>query len=365
MASRLSPPEVLDAAAEALLTAERETSLFWRATPEEPRAALSALAAAMRSGRAYRAVRPGPPVDLSVTRRALAELERSLTGGGPLRELAVARARELELEASLAEALYTSKLAPLAARRFPAPTGELGRAVDALVARGLGAPPPPDSVKHRSDDAADPRSLVAQLRRGATEIAIPLRIELRTRQLAVAATGDGLVAVRPGVLLSRVASERIALHELHGHALPRARANALRAGLLRAGVARSSDQEEGRALLIEERRGFLGGERLHELALRHRGALSVRDGATPEETVRLLEGLGASLERALDLALRVHRGGGLARELVYLPSYLEVRAAFAEDSGLEAWFERGRMSLDGARCLALHGSALALPRRAP
>jgi hypothetical protein len=309
----------------------------------------------VRTGRPYRAIRPGSSVDLSATRRALAVLEASLAGGGPVAELAAARARELDLEARLAETLHTTSLPALAAERFPSPSGDLARTVDELVARALANPPPPDPVKHRSDDVTNARSLVSRLRRGATEIAIPLRIELRPRQLAVAATGEGLVAVRPSVMLSREASERVAVHELLGHALPRARAVASGLRLLRAGTARSSEHEEGRALVIEQRRGFLGAERLHELALRHRGALAVRDGARPEETVRLLEGLGSTLEGALDLALRVHRGGGLAREVVYLPSFVEVRAAFAAERGLETWFERGRMSLEGARCLAAHG----------
>jgi hypothetical protein len=351
----LSPREVFDAAAETLLLAERETRLFWRATPEDPRAALAALGAAARTGRPYRATRPEPAPDLSGTRRALEALEPSLAGMGPIGELVAARARELSLEAALAEALHTGALARLAAARFPRPTGELARRVDELVTSALLTPPSPDVPMHRSDDATDVRSLVSLLRRGAREIAIPLRIEIRSRQLAVAATGEGLVAVRPSVWLSREASERVAVHELHAHALPRARASSAGVGLLRAGTACSSEHEEGRALLIEERRGYFRAERRHELALRHRAALSVRDGATPEETVRLLEGLGVSLERAADLALRVHRGGGLAREVVYLPAYLEVKAAFAEEPALEAWFERGRMSIEGARCLVTNG----------
>jgi hypothetical protein len=351
----LSPREVFDAAAETLLLVERETRLFLRATPEDPRAALSALGTAVRTGRRYSAGRPEPTLDLSDMRRRLEALEALLAGMGPVAELIAARARELALEAALAEALHTRALARLAAERFPEPSGMLARRVDQLVSRAILDPPPPDSTKHRSDDAADARSLVSLLRRGAMEIAIPLRIEIRPRQLAVAATGEGIVAVRPSVMLSREASERVAIHELHAHALPRARATSARVGLLRAGTARSSEHEEGRALLIEERRGYFRAERLHELALRHRAALSVRDGATPEETVRLLTGLGAPLEQALDLSLRVHRGGGLARELVYLPAYFEVKAAFAAESELEAWFERGRMSLEGARCLVTHG----------
>jgi hypothetical protein len=351
----LSPREVFDAAAETLLLVERETSLFFRATPEDPRAALAALGAAVRTGRPYSVARPEAALDLSETRRRLEALEPLLAGMGPVAELVVARARELSLEVALAEALHTPALARLAAARFPAPSGELARRVDELVSRALRDLPNADPRKHRSDDAADVRSLVSLLRRGATEIAIPLRIEIRPRQLAVAATGEGLVAVRPSVMLSRAASERVAIHELHAHALPRARARSTGVGFLRAGTAHSSEHEEGRALLIEERRGYLGAERLHELALRHRAALSVREGATPEETVRLLVGLGAALEQALDLALRVHRGGGLARELVYLPAYFEVKAAFAAEPELETWFEKGRMSLEGARCLVANG----------
>jgi hypothetical protein len=351
----LSPRAVLDAAAETFLSVERETRLFYRATPENPQVALSALGAAVRTGRPYRPVSAWRGPDLSETRRRLDALPPLLLGMGAVAQLAVARAAELALEVALAEALHSAPLARLAAARFPAPAGGLARSVDALVSSALAHPPPPESTKHRSDDAADPRSLVARLRRGATEMAIPLRIEIRARQLAVAATGEGLVAVRPSVMLSRAASERIAIHELHAHALPRARALSSGVGLLRAGMARSNEHEEGRALLIEERRGYFGAERLHELALRHRAALSVRDGATPEETVRLLLGLGAAFERALDLSLRVHRGGGLARELVYLPAYFEVKAAFSAEPALEAWFERGRMSLEGARCLAANG----------
>jgi hypothetical protein len=355
MLPRLSPPEVFTKATETLQRAERETQLFWRATPEDPRAASVALAASVRTGRAYRPLRPGPAVDLSAIRGALAAIESRLTGEGPIAELVVARARELSLEASLAEALYSTELPALAAARFPAPSGELAFAVDELVARALAHAPPPAVAEHRSDDAADARSLVSRLRRGASEMALPLRIEIRSRQLAVAATGEGLVAVRPFVMLTREASERVAVHELFAHALPRFRAATLGVGLLRAGTARSGDHEEGRAILIEERRGFLGAERLHDLALRHRAALSVRASATPEETVKLVLELGATLDRALDLALRVHRGGGLAREIVYLPSYVEVCAAFAAEPTLETWFERGRMSLAGARCFAEHG----------
>jgi hypothetical protein len=51
------------------------------------------------------------------------------------------------------------------------------------------------------------------------------------------------------------------------------------------------------------------------------------------------------------VAARVHRGGGLGREIVYLPARFRVRAAFETDASLELMFERGRVSVDAARIL--------------
>jgi hypothetical protein len=153
-------------------------------------------------------------------------------------------------------------------------------------------------------------------------------------------------------MLSRAASERIAAHELVAHALPRARAAHAPLGLFRAGTAGSADHEEGRALLVERRAGLFDVERRRELALRHRAALAVRGGAEPAETHALLRELGAPQAAAFEIARRAHRGGGLAREIVYLPAYFAVSEAFAENPALERWFEQGRVDLTAARLFA-------------
>jgi hypothetical protein len=61
------------------------------------------------------------------------------------------------------------------------------------------------------------------------------------------------------------------------------------------------------------------------------------------------------------------RGGGLAREIAYLPAYLEVRAAFAENPWLEVYFQRGKVSLEAARILSAvaraDGESVALDAR--
>src|SRR5690606_39016909 len=105
----------------------------------------------------------------------------------------------------------------------------------------------------------------------------------------------------------------------------------------------------------EESHGFLGEEtpngvrRRRELALRHRVAVAVRQGADFVEQMRWLLAEGERLTDAYRICERALRGGGLGRELCYLPALARVRAAFRERPELEGWMRRGRISLAVAR----------------
>jgi hypothetical protein len=80
-------------------------------------------------------------------------------------------------------------------------------------------------------------------------------------------------------------------------------------------------------------------------------AESVRSGADFWETVRLLGELGATTTQAVELSCRVHRGGGLGRELMYLVGYRRVAARLAKEPELTQVLQHGRVSLDAARAL--------------
>jgi hypothetical protein len=114
------------------------------------------------------------------------------------------------------------------------------------------------------------------------------------------------------------------------------------------GTAGGADDQEGRALAIEAAAGFLDAARRRELALRHLAGRSVEQGAELPDTVRLLLGRGVSVSVAVRIAARVHRGGGLAREVVYLPALLRVRAALAEDPSIDDVLAMGRIAVDAA-----------------
>jgi hypothetical protein len=197
-------------------------------------------------------------------------------------------------------------------------------------------------------------SLASALERAIARGRLAFRVVVRDDLMAAAATGDGVIAVRAGVAHASAEVERIVTHELEGHALPRWRAQQNGLGLLRVGTAGGADDEEGRALLLEGRRGHADPARRAELGWRHLGALGVQQGADFVELVELLLGLGAPLSSALGVAIRCQRGGGLGREVVYLLACSRVERALAREPELEAWLEHGRVSVTAARVLTRH-----------
>lgn len=342
--------------AEALVSAERQIRLIDRVAPLNLLSERERLLAALARGkRVEPRLRYAPPPDLGQLRDGLSRLCRELSSHGWLGDLYAARALELEREAALVEAIGRREFRSLALSRFhPEAEGAEAR-VRGLVAEWLAEPiSAPEGELVVSDDQRHPLSLVNLLRARIGASGLPIRVELRESLPTIAAAGHDIVLVRPRVALSVARASRITLHELEGHVFPRVASAAEPIGLFRAGSSGAAEHEEGRALLLEERAGLLDPERRRELALRHAAARAVRDGASFLDTLSVLTGHGSAPATALDVALRAARGGGLAREVVYLPAYVSVKAAFAEEPGLERLFERGRVSLAAARTLAAH-----------
>lgn len=301
-----------------------------------------------------------PSPDLSELRARLLLLARGLSDSPGVGTLYAERALELESEARTAESIDTPELSAAARRRYPLSATEQETAAacaDHFLARA-DAGGKRDTPTHRSDDDSDPGSLISCLQRRVGSLRLPVRIELVPDLVSTAAaTNDGRLWVRAGVEHTDVEVQRLVLHELEGHVLPRLRARRESLGLFAVGTAQGSEDEEGRALLLEERAGLLDAQRAVELALRHRAASAVREGADFVEIARVLQRTGATLPEALQITARAYRGGGLAREIVYLPALLRVRAAFAAEPELEHWLERGRISVRAARCLEGIGDA--------
>lgn len=327
-------------------------ALLDRVRPRELAGELARLGAAFASGaRPKPSFGYGPVVELTELRRGLAEAARELESGDVEERLLGERALELELEAQLAEQVGSPDFAVLAARRFPIPAES--PSLLQLAEGFLTAPAPLESpgTLHLSDDPQDPESLWSKVSRRVARERWPVRVEVVPGLVSLAAVADGVVRVRPGARLSARVAERIALHEVEGHVRPRLNGASL-GGAFLAGSARGSEDEEGRAIWLEERAGLLGAERRHELARRYLAVLSLRQGAGLWDTVDVLGRTGARASAAIELACRVHRGGGLGRELVYLSGYARVAQRFAAEPALEPLMRSGRLSLAAAAELA-------------
>jgi hypothetical protein len=312
-----------------------------------------------------------PPPIAAELPRALDTLAAFLEKDPPLGPIYAARARELCLEAELVHATGTSRLTAVARQRFLGSSPEerrdsqdaddLALAWTSDIADSGWRDTSGDPSAHplvRSCDAGDPRSLFCRLSNEVGKNQLPIRVWVRPDMASLAATGDGVILVAANKLLAPRDIERTVLHEIEGHALPRARASRAPVGLFAIGTAHGIDDQEGRAIAIEEKAGFLDDARRYELGCRHLAARATLDGADFIEVVSLLEARGATIQPALRIAARVQRGshgvGGLAREVVYLPARCKLRRLAAAPGGLkiEGVMRGGRIAADVALALA-------------
>lgn len=299
--------------------------------------------------------------------RALEELAAFLDTEPPLGPIYAARARELRLEAALVAAIGTPRLTVTARLRFVGSSleeGEDARKADELAAAwtsghddGLGSERATNHAAEpsvRSCDAGDPRSLLSRMAREVGRKRLPMRVFAQPGMASLAATGDGVILVAQHKWLSRRDIERTVVHELEGHALPRARAARAPLALFAIGTARGIDDQEGRAIGIEEKRGFLDKPRKFELGCRHLAARAALEGADFPQVVASLRARGATIQTALRIAARVQRGsqgvGGLAREIVYLPARckLERLLTGSDRQKIEDVMRGGRVAADVA-----------------
>jgi hypothetical protein len=275
----------------------------------------------------------------------------------PLAQAYAARARETALEGILSSIMGAREFGARAKERFEpgrAGSAEASALAAAWVTTEVEAAP---SDRVCTSDGHEASSLASRLRQEVGRLRLPYRVVPSSHLAALAATGDRVILVATGRKLTTVDVERTVLHEIQAHALPRHRASTLLPGLFAIGTARGNDDQEGLALALEERHGFLVGARRRELALRHRAVEAMDAGATFVEAVRtLLERDGASIPRAVVACERAFRGSdgetaGLGRERVYLSGYVRVAARLRERPGDERVLASGQVAVDAIEVL--------------
>jgi hypothetical protein len=338
-------------ASTALRRAAREVRLIGHATPRNLLDELRSLEQSYTRGQPCAPRFAYVESDHLPLARELEQLATALQGEGELGALYAARATELALEARLCSTAGRDGFWQLARQRY-APRDEFDERSDGLCAEWLELDDEePEGALIRSDDEDDPRSLVRLMRQAVGERRLPVRVVVSSRLSARAATGPGMIYVAKGVPMRLHAARRTVLHEVEGHAVPRQLAQEATIGIFDVGTARGSDDQEGRALLLELDSGLLDPKRRRELALRHRAGRLVEQAASFEDTMADLEGHRVGLRERLRIAARAHRGGGLAREVVYLAGLLRVQAALQRDGSLADVLAAGRVAVEAAERL--------------
>jgi hypothetical protein len=291
--------------------------------------------------------------DFSELRSALAEIEKWAQAQGPWGALWAARVRELDLEAQMAEHVGDCQIRALAQQRFSVREDTNSEALRRL-ARCWALLETGDSTSEvvRSDDESNSRSLLRQMRLELEKHSFSMPVKLDARLASHAAVDDRFVWLKPQVYLRPLESKRIVLHEVHGHVVRRFAACRPENAGYKCGVAGADADEEGRALWLENDAALLDSERKMELGRRHLAADACQQGASFCDAVRLLIDLRCTVAQAIKIALRVWRGGGIAREIIYLDAYFRAKKVLGKSAQLDDWMKRGRLSFDVARRLA-------------
>ena len=345
-----------------LLRATQEVHFLAALTPTNAHRERARLAEAVRARRAAVPRWSYAPVAHDELRRLLYDAECALAKkpATPLDALQQARAHELSIEAGLCAAAGTGDIARLAGERFPTPDAYVVRAASDLCAKWLAESPQSPEAEEAlvESDSDDPRSLLSRMRARIGALRLPFSVVARSALAPLAATGERVILIATGRLLGKRDTLRTVLHEIDGHARPRARARLATLTLFRVGTARGTDDQEGRALLIEERAQLLDAPRRRQLAARHRCVEAMRMGGKFDDVVRMLVDRHAiDATDAVIVAERAFRGGdgtrvGLGRERVYLESLVRVRAHLERRPEDEAVLACGQVSVEAAAVLA-------------
>jgi hypothetical protein len=353
-------PFVLHPIEKLLHRAAREVQLLATLAPVKVAAERARLTALLEAGTPAAPRWCYAPVAHTELRRALDAAERvvALEAQDPLGLVYLARIRELALEAALCAAAGTPAVDSLARQRFGPLDGQSLREASMLSASWLAEPLPSQEGPWIPSDAGDPRSLLSRMRAEVGRRRLPFAVVVQPSLAPLAATGDLIILVAAGRPMMEEDVARTVLHEVCGHALPRARAQAARLALFRVGTARGVDEQEGLALVLEERHGHLGPRRRRSLAARHRAVEDMDRGASfPDVAAALVREHGLPASDAVLVAERAFRGGdgllpGLGRERVYLSSFVRVRRHLLARPDDEAVLAAGQVSLDAIEALA-------------
>jgi uncharacterized protein (TIGR02421 family) len=163
-------------------------------------------------------------------------------------------------------------------------------------------------------------------------------IEVRDDVASMLVSGRKLmIASNTSMLRSRV--EALLAHEISVHLLTHFNGAAQGLSVFRTGLANYEGVQEGLGVFAEWAVGGLSAARMGLLAGRVVAVDAMLDGAGFIDVYRsLVDGHGLPRKPAFDIATRVFRSGGFAKDLIYLKGFQDVIALVAAGASLDAFW---------------------------
>lgn len=275
---------------------------------------------------------------------------RELAADSEASALYLPRLEELETELLLLESLGRSKqVRPMAARLFGTGSDRLfpdsqRSVLDAAheILSHASVEQEPKTIPATSTDHLNLRDLMLDY---AKHVGLHIAVRVDPNLIANAAVGERTVFIadrRFGAYEAR----RLATHEVYGHLVSAFNGRAQSLGVLAVGTAGSYGDQEGVAIYLEELAGLLDSSRQRTLAGRLLATHAMHAGVSFGDAARsLVSEHGFSAASAVTLCERAFRAGGVARDAVYLTSWLRVRRAVARGETNLAELQVGKVSL--------------------
>ena len=289
---------------------------------------------------------------VAVERDVWRELERAreLASDSAAADLYLPRLEEFEVELLLLESLGRSKqVRPMAARLFgtgnervfPDTSHTILDAAHDILAHAP-AEQEPKTIPAVSADGIDLRGLMLAY---AKQVGLHIAVRVDPDLIANAAVGERTVFIADRLFGAHEA-QRLAIHEVYGHLVSAFNGRTQTLGVLAIGTAGSYGDQEGVAIYLEELAGLLDPGRQRTLAGRLLATHAMHAGVSFGDAARaLVNEHDFSAAGAVTLCERAFRAGGVARDAVYLASWLRVRRAVIDGETNLGELQIGKVSL--------------------
>ena len=265
-------------------------------------------------------------IDIAARKKALFSIDLDRFEDPVLERLYGEKQQELDLQLSMLAAREDARFVEMSRALYGSVDGRLAKVAGDILETTAkpGRKAAPQEVDHRY---VERRARAMIDRYSAQFSAFAPSVEVRNDlPPGLMVSSDRLLIART-TTMARERVEALLSHEVGVHLLTYCNGSGHGLRLFRSGLASYEGAQEGLAVLAEYLVGGMTTARLRLIAARVVACAAMLDGAGFVETYRLLvREHGFAPSGAFNIALRLHRGGGLAKDAVYLRGLLEILA---------------------------------------